>query len=272
MPHVDIDRIAELLREVAAAEIVPRFQALAKGDVSEKKGGELVTVADVAAERALERRLTDLFPGSLVVGEEAVFERAELIEHLRDPQPVWVIDPIDGTRNFTRGVPNFGVQLALVRSGQTQAAWIYAPMLRRLATCERGSGALLDGRRRQLLPADRPAAELRGTLHAGATFASPEMQRRIQQRRSRVAAQKSKAAASIEYLRLLEGEMEFSLFTKLMPWDHAPGCLLLQEAGGVARFTDTRADYTPLRYEGQGLLLAPDVESWERLYDVLFGD
>jgi fructose-1,6-bisphosphatase/inositol monophosphatase family enzyme len=269
---IDIDGIAAILQEVAAAEIVPRFQSLAKGDVSEKRGGELVTVADVAAERALERRLTDLLPGSLVVGEEAVFERAEVMERLRDPQPVWVIDPIDGTGNFTRGVPNFAVQLALVRSGVTLAAWIYAPILRRLATGERGSGAFLDGRRRRLAPLDRPAAELRGTLHAGPTFATPEMNRRMQQRRSRVAAQKSKAAASIEYLRLLEAEMDFSLFTKLMPWDHAPGCLLLQEAGGVARFTDTREDYSPLRHAGEALLLAPDPVSWERLHEVLLGN
>jgi fructose-1,6-bisphosphatase/inositol monophosphatase family enzyme len=269
---IDIDGIAALLREVAAQEIVPRFQALAKGDISEKKGGELVTVADVAAERALERRLVDLLPGSLVVGEEAVFERPEVIERLGDAQPVWVIDPIDGTGNFTRGVPNFAVQVALVQAGETLAAWIYAPILQRLATGERGGGAILDGRRRVLMPANRPASELRGTLHAGTTFASVDMQRVVQQRRSRVAAQKSKAAASIEYLRLLEGEMDFSLFTKLMPWDHAPGCMLLQEAGGVARFTDTREAYTPLRHEGQALLLAPDAESWDRLHAVLLED
>ena len=229
-------------------------------------------MADVAAERALERRLVDLLPGSLVVGEEAVFERPEVIERLGEAQPVWVIDPIDGTGNFTRGVPNFAVQVALVRAGETLAAWIYAPILQRLATGERGSGAILDGRRRQLTPANRPAAELRGTLHAGTTFASVQMQRVVQHRRSRVAAQKSKAAASIEYLRLLEGEMDFSLFTKLMPWDHAPGCFLLQEAGGVARFTDTREDYTPQRHEGQALLLAPDGESWDALHEVLLGD
>jgi len=269
---IDIDGIAAVIREVAAAEIVPRFQSLAQGDISEKKGGELVTVADVAAERALERRLVDLLPGSLVVGEEAVAERAEVMERLRDPQPVWVIDPIDGTGNFARGVPNFAVQLALVRSGETVAAWIYAPILRQLATGELGSGAVVDGRPCRLQPAGKPAAELRGTLHAGTTFASKEMQRLVQQRRARVDAQKSKAAASIEYLRLLEGEMEFSLFTKMMPWDHAPGCMLLQEAGGVARFTDTREDYTPLRHEGQALLLAPDEASWDALYSVLIAD
>jgi fructose-1,6-bisphosphatase/inositol monophosphatase family enzyme len=66
--------------------------------------------------------------------------------------------------------------------------------------------------------------------------------------------------------------MDFSLFTKLMPWDHAPGALLLQEAGGIARFTDTRQDYSPLRHQAEALLLAPDPESWERLHAVLLAN
>ena len=114
----------------------------------------------------------------------------------------------------------------------------------------------------------RAPAELKGTLHAG-MFSTPELGRLMQQRRARVDAQKSKQAASVEYLRLLGGELDFSFFTKLKPWDHAPGCLALQEAGAVCRFTDDGVDYTPLRHEGIGLLLAPDPASWARLRAVL---
>lgn len=271
MASIDPERVADLLAEVAAAEIVPRFQKLAEGDISEKAGGELVTVADVAAEQALERRLTALLPGSVVVGEEAVAATPAVIELLRGEDPVWVIDPIDGTGNFSRGVENFAVQLALVRRGASQAGWIYAPILKRLAVAEHGGGALLDGRRVRIQPTRRPPAELKGTLHAG-MFSTPELGRLMQQRRARVLAQKSKQAASVEYLRLLGGEMDFSFFTKLKPWDHAPGCLALQEAGGVSRFTDDGVDYTPLRHEGIGLLHAPDPASWARLRETLLGD
>lgn len=271
MTAFDTERVADLMAEVAAAEIVPRFQSLAQGDVSEKAGGELVTVADVAAERALERRLTALLPGSLVVGEEAVAETPAVMDRLRDPDPVWVIDPIDGTGNFASGKENFAIQIALVRSGETLGAWIYAPILRRLALGEKGGGALLDGRRARIEAVDLPPAQLKGTLHAG-MFSTPEMGRLMQQRRSRVDAQKSRSAASVEYLRLLGREMHFSFFTKLKPWDHAPGSFLLREAGGTARFTDTREPYSPLRHEGQGLLLAPDERSWESLRETLLGE
>jgi len=266
----DPERVADILAEVAAAEIVPRFQKLASGEISEKTSGELVTVADVAAERMLERRLTALLPGSLVVGEEAVAAMPQVMERLRGDDFVWVVDPIDGTGNFARGIENFAVQVALVRHGETLAAWIYAPILRRLALGERGGGARLDGRRATIRPVDLPAAELKGTLHAG-MFSTPEMAKRLQARRKLVDAQKSKSAASLEYLRLLGSEMQFSFFTKLKPWDHAPGCLLLAEAGATARFTDTREPYTPLRDEGEALLLAPDPVTWERLHAVLLG-
>jgi fructose-1,6-bisphosphatase/inositol monophosphatase family enzyme len=264
MAIIDPERVADILAEVAATEIVPRFRKLAEGDISEKAGGELVTVADVAAERALERQLIALLPGSVVVGEEAVADSPAVIELLRGRDPVWVIDPIDGTGNFSRGVENFALQLALVREGVSHAGWIYAPILRRSALAERGAGALLDGRRVRIQATHRPPAELKGTLHAG-MFSTPELGRLMQQRRARVDAQKSKQAASVEYLRLLGGELDFSFFTKLKPWDHAPGCLALQEAGAVCRFTDDGVDYTPLRHEGIGLLHAPDRATWERL-------
>lgn len=270
MKTIDPESVLDLVREVAAVEIVPRFQSLARGEISEKAGGELVTVADVAAEKALERRLTALLPGSLVVGEEAVAETPRVIERLRDPDPVWVVDPIDGTGNFARGKENFAVQIALVRGGETLGAWIYAPILERWAMGEHGGGAHLDGRRVVIDPVDLLPSALKGTLHAG-MFSTPEMGRLMQQRRSRVDAQKSRSAASVEYLRLLGQEMHFSFFTKLKPWDHAPGSFLLQEAGGTARFTDTGERYSPLRHEGEGLLLAPDERSWKRLRETLLG-
>lgn len=271
MTVIDPERIVDILHEVAASEITPRFQKLAAGDISEKAGGELVTVADVAAERALARQLTALLPGSVVVGEEAVAEQPQVLELLKGEAPVWVIDPIDGTGNFSRGVENFAIQLALVRGGALLAGWIYAPILRRLAVAELGSGTRLDGRRVRIQPSERPPAELKGTLHAG-MFSTPELGRLMQARRSRVDAQKSKQAASVEYLRLLGGEMDFSFFTKLKPWDHAPGCLALREAGAVSRFTDDAADYTPLRHEGIGLLHAPDPVTWNRLRETLLGE
>jgi len=67
------------------------------------------------------------------------------------------------------------------------------------------------------------------------------------------------------------GELDFALFTKLMPWDHAPGVLLHAEAGGYAAYLDG-SSFRPARIDAGALLLAPDAASWQRLHDTLLGD
>ena len=96
------------------------------------------------------------------------------------------------------------------------------------------------------------------------------MARQIQARRERVGTVKSLRCAGWEYLRLATGETQFSLFTKLMPWDHVPGTLIYREAGGVARTLDG-APYGARSHRAPGLLLAPDPGSWNWLHDALFG-
>jgi fructose-1,6-bisphosphatase/inositol monophosphatase family enzyme len=82
---------------------------------------------------------------------------------------------------------------------------------------------------------------------------------------------KSLGCAGAEYLRLAAGEVHFSLFTRLMPWDHVPGTLLHREAGGIALCFDGRP-YTAERYRDIGLLMAPDRRSWGALQATLLAD
>ncbi|MEO1190137.1 MAG: inositol monophosphatase [Pseudomonadota bacterium] len=266
---IDSDRVVALLQQVAAEEVMPRWQNLGEGDISYKDGVEPVTVADRASETALEEGLRAILPDAEVVGEEGVAEDPSRMELLRGAAWTWIIDPIDGTGNFSRGKPHFALMVALVRGGETHGAWIFAPALKRLAVGLRGEGAWLDGQARRLGPEGRAPAELSGTLHAG-QFSPPEMAAKMRERRDRVKALRSMGSAGIEYLRLLEGEMQFSFFTKLMPWDHAPGSFLLREAGAVTRFTDDRQPYTPLRQSGEGLLIAPNQDRWDALHQTLF--
>lgn len=264
---ISTDAITRIMQEVAAEEVLPRFRALSDGDIRAKDGGEPVTIADEAAEAALSARLADALPGSRVVGEEAVAANPALLEEVASDDAVWIVDPIDGTANFARGRPVFAIMVALARRGETVGAWIHDPVSDRTATAEPGAGAWIDGRRLAVAQA-ASAEEMRGTLHAS-TFAKPEMARQVQARRSRVGAIKSLRCAGHEYLRMAGGETHFALFTKLMPWDHAPGALIHREAGGVARTLDG-APYQPRSFRKPGLLMAPDEASWETLRATLF--
>jgi fructose-1,6-bisphosphatase/inositol monophosphatase family enzyme len=267
---VDMDRVAAAIIEVAATEVMPRFMKLAAGDIREKGPGDFVTVADEAAEAALAPRLLDLLPGAVLLGEEAAAADPGLIARLSAAAPVWVIDPIDGTANFAEGRPVFAVMVALVEDDVVRASWIHDPVAGRTASASTGAGAWIDGRRLRVSQPPNDIAAMRGSLLAG-FFGRPELGRRIQARRNRVTAIKSLRCAGHEYMRLAAGELDFSLFTKLMPWDHAPGVLLHAEAGGYAAYLDG-GGFRPGRIDAGALLLAPDAASWQRLHDTLLGE
>src|ERR1700731_1048544 len=125
---MDLDRIAGIIRETAAVEILPRFRMLAAEDIREKKPGDPVTIADLEPERRLIRELQAALPGSVALGEESVAADPARLDLLSGAAPVWVIDPIDGTNNFAKGDPRFAVIVAHVVRGVTEAGWLYDPI------------------------------------------------------------------------------------------------------------------------------------------------
>ncbi|MBV8535357.1 MAG: inositol monophosphatase, partial [Alphaproteobacteria bacterium] len=92
--------VALIIRRVAEEQVLTRFRRLADHEIREKAPGNLVTIADTEAELALTSALMALLPGSLVVGEEAVALDPAVLDQLAGDEPVWIIDPVDGTMNF----------------------------------------------------------------------------------------------------------------------------------------------------------------------------
>lgn len=263
---IDLDRVTGIIEEVAQTEVMPRFRKLTDEDVHTKAGGELVTTADREAEAALTPRLKELLPGSLVVGEEAVAADPDVMARLDGEDPVWVIDPVDGTGNFAGGKAAFAVMVALIISGKTQAAWIHDPNAGRTAAAALGSGAFMGGRRLEVAKA-APLAEMTGSLHAS-SYAPKDIAARVNAGRECLVTLPSRRCAGLEYLSLVTGEMNFTLFTRLMPWDHAPGILLHSEAGGYSACFD-KTPYSARRYKEIGVLVAPDLASWSELNEAL---
>ncbi len=140
--------VEEAVRKAAATEIMPRFRGLAAHEVDQKSGPhDLVTDADRRTERYLTDVLGPLLPGSVVVGEEAVHVDPEVYEAIQGDAPVWIVDPVDGTRQFVHGDPGFCTLVALARRGVLLASWTYISATDQLATAVRGRGAFLDGER-----------------------------------------------------------------------------------------------------------------------------
>lgn len=253
------DKVAALLREVSADVILPRFQKLAAGEIIEKTPGELVTIADREAEARLDPALRALLPGSVVVGEEAHAADESVLERLNGKDPVWVIDPVDGTANFAAGRAPFGVMVALVRGGETMAGWIYDPQTNEMATVERGSGAFVDGQRISTSSETVAWENLRGAA-LSRFFTGVERETIIKASAGMGALLPGFACAAREYVEIAAGRQHFAAFRRVLPWDHAPGVLLILEAGGVAKKLDGRA-YRPADIS-PGLLMAQNEDMW----------
>jgi fructose-1,6-bisphosphatase/inositol monophosphatase family enzyme len=258
MLRVDPNQVASLLRRVAETIILPRFRCLGEGEVREKKPGDLVTLADLEAEAELSLHLPPLLPGSLVVGEEGVAADHAVLQRLSGDSPVWLIDPIDGTRNFVHGSPRFAVMVALVWRGETIQGWIYDPLQGRLAIAEQGSGCWIQGRKVTIAP-DRPLNRQVGSVGWRPPAALGEAVGKLVRN----------SCAGHDYLELLEDTMQFAYFRQLHPWDHAAGELLFREAGGTSALIDG-SPYRPVPVSG-ALLLASGPDSWEHLQRLVAG-
>ncbi len=249
-----------MIRTTAAELILPRFRTLTAADVTEKSPGEVVTEIDHAAETLLSRELRALMPGSLVVGEEGVAADPSRLDLLLEDEPVWLVDPLDGTANFIAGDPRFAVMVALVERHVTLAAWIYSPIDDTMAIAELGGGAHLNGTPIRS-PATIPTTE---TLFGGVSmrFLPPDLRDQIESRRARVAEiRPPMMCAGAEYPAVAQGSQHFAMFWRTLPWDHAPGALLLTEAGGHAARLDG-APYSPVD-RGAGILLAQNEGTWD---------
>ena len=224
--------VEEAVRTAAAMEIMPRFRQLAAHEIDEKTGPhDLVTDADRKAEEYLTEALVKLLPGSVVVGEEAVHANPATYEAIKGEAPVWIVDPVDGTRQFVHGDPGFCTLVALAHRGVLLASWTYAPARDQLAVAVRGKGALLDG---EPLRAGSPAPgrDLEvATSHPD--YTTDDQKRALLGLWTEGVGPRACGSAGLEYLAVARGELDATAFSWEAAWDHAAGILLVEEAGGA---------------------------------------
>ena len=129
---------AAIARE-AGAIAARRFADRSSFTVGLKGPQDFLTEVDGEVERLVATRLHGLFPGDGFIGEEGEGRVA------RDGAPTWVVDPIDGTANFARGVPHFCVSIALIQGVEMEAGVVFDPVRDELFSAARGGGAFLNG-------------------------------------------------------------------------------------------------------------------------------
>jgi fructose-1,6-bisphosphatase/inositol monophosphatase family enzyme len=233
-----IERVNGIIQGVVASVVMPSFRSLRPEDIHSKDTpgdpDDLVTIADKAAERYLIDALSEVVPGAAFIGEEAVSDNPALVDALSARAPAWLIDPIDGTKNFAHGNADFGVMLALVEGGRTRASWMAVPAAQPsgyIVVAERGCGTRIDGERVE--PARDLSSVPRGSIHTR-MMPADDAREVLQKVRGKYESRPSTGSAATEYSAILRGEKDFVIYYRLLPWDHAPGALAVTEAGGAA--------------------------------------
>jgi len=195
-----------------------------------KANQDPVTTADIAADRILKRSLLERLPEAGWLSEETRDDPARLAKSC-----LWIVDPIDGTREFVMGLPEFAVSVALVERGAVVAAGVFNPAADEMFIAGEGLGARLNG---------RPIRASRGLSERLVILASrSEINRGRWKPFERVA--QIRPVGSIAYKLALvaagRADATFSLGPK-NEWDIAAGAFIVNQAGGRAADLDDR-DY-----------------------------
>ena len=249
--------LIQIVRRAAKAEILPRFRALNDADISTKTGPEdLVTEADLNAEAEITAAVQALLPDALIVGEEAAETNPALLAQMAEAPLSVIVDPVDGTWNFAKGLATFGVILAVAVHGHAVFGLLYDPVMDDWIWARRGGGTWYEdahGAKKRL--------NMEGDGDGGLTgfvplFNFPEPTRlRLAGTLPGIRRIWLVRCSCHEYRTLALGGADFCLSSALKPWDHAAGALAIEEAGGAVGLLDGR-DYRASITSGSALLSA----------------
>lgn len=220
--------IAVRSARAAGNVIVRAFEQDDKIEVELKGTNDFVTNIDILAEQTIVDSIQKSYPSHSIIGEEC-----GLIEGT-DPDFQWIIDPIDGTTNFVKGIPHFAVSIALKVKGKLDQAVIYDPIRGELFTASRGKGAQLNGFRIRV----KQSKELTGAILAtGFPFKQKQhMNAYLDMFKAlflKTADMRRAGSAALDLAYVAAGRVDGFFEIGLKPWDTAAGELLVIEAGGL---------------------------------------
>lgn len=188
-----------------------------------------VTTADVEAEKAIAAVIHRRFPRHGIMGEEGKYARS-------DSPWLWIVDPLDGTNNFSRGIPHYSVSVACAKEGEVVAGCVLDSERGELFTATKGGGAFLDGKRIHVSDAGSLDGALLGT---GFYYDRGSPIRRTLKAAERffdrgIMCVRRFGSAALDLCYVACGRFDGFWEYRLAPWDFAAGFLIVEEAGGVA--------------------------------------
>lgn len=273
-----IDQVAALMIEAGRSIIMPSFNNLSPDDIATKSSDtDFVTIADREAEFWLIPRLEELLEGAIALGEETISDdpkaERQIQKHL-----AFVIDPIDGTRNFIQGSPHFCSMVSLIDKGEPLIAWVYRPIDGDMIVAVAGEGAfhmMLDeaGQITDWEPIMRSfdrltLSDMIGTGGIKGLNGAKKLAVRAQLRA--LPHRRLIGSAGCEAAMIALGEHDYLMHSKTTAWDHTPVDLIAREVGALSLSLPKGRAFSPTCDDA--ILVAPDKQAWLLLANHIWDD
>lgn len=245
-PSTTLETVIDIAHE--AGDLI-RSNFGAAGQVDYKGAVNPVTETDRAAEAIIVSRLRAAFPQHRLHGEESGGSQGHA-ERLAIPEPIWLVDPLDGTNNFAHGFPHCGVSIGLLAGGLIQVGVVYDPLRDEMFWARRGEGAYCNGAEIHVSAVEPLSAAFLATGFPYSRRVAADNNSRVLDsflRRSQGVRRAGSAALDLAYVAC--GRFDGFWEPGLSPWDVAAGLLLVEEAGG--RFSNFTGGHDRVIAEGE---------------------
>lgn len=231
--------------QAARAASRPMLRAFDRGDdikFDEKSTNDFVSAIDFEAQRCIIDVIRERYPNHQILAEEVLPESLSDAESEETVKPApavledvcWIIDPLDGTRNFLNGLPHFAISIAVKHKGQMEVGLVYDPIRQEAFIATKGEGARLNDHRIRVSDTKRFSQALIGT---GFPFKTPKVMPAYMNSFAKILPRcadiRRPGCASLDLAYVACGRYDGFWEFGLKPWDTAAGALIVQEAGGI---------------------------------------
>lgn len=254
LPDNLLESVCDIVRQAAAFMLCDDFSVEQKDSVV-----NVVTTADKQVQKFLEKQLPSLVPGSGVFGEEDTV-------CAKDAESLWIVDPIDGTMNFTRHLGESAISVALFHKGYPLLGVVYNPFRKELFSAKKGEGAWLNGCRIGVSQASFAEGLFCTAWSLYNKALAPQCKAIMEETYAACNDFRRFGSCALELCYLAAGRCDLYFEIRVFPWDWAAGGLILTEAGGVITGLD---DDLPPYDRATPLIAANNRSNYQRLQDIV---
>ena len=235
MSEIKNQDIIDILYNISKKIILPKYKNLNSEDIKLKNNQDLVTSVDLDVENILRHKLLKLLPNSLFVGEESFFLNSNIIKKYNEKNYCWTVDPIDGTSNFVKGLNKFAIMIALTFKEKILQTWIYKPLTEELSHAKLGDGSYINDLK-IINKKKTYISEPSGSISS--KYWNKKYTNTIDRLKKNFINNNSYKCIGYEYVDIAKGKRNYAILSKLYPWDHIPGVLLVKESEGFVSHFD----------------------------------